>query len=67
MYIALSIVVLLIGILIVLKPKIVYNLTQKWRSANNSEPSALYIFVIRFWGVLFVLLGIAALIILLFL
>lgn len=66
MYIALSIIVLLVGIFVVIKPKIVYDLTQNWRNAKSAEPSQLYLFVTRIWGVLFILLGIAGLIVFLF-
>lgn len=65
MYIALSIVIAIIGIIMFLNPELVYDITESWKNYADSEPSELYLFSTRLGGVVFLLIGIAGAIILL--
>lgn len=51
-----------IGIFIFLKPDVIWNLTEKWKSYRADEPSELYLKSTKFGGVLFILLGIVMII-----
>ena len=53
-----GIIIAIIGIFIFLKPGLVWELTEKWKSYRADEPSEFYIKSTRFGGALFVLLGI---------
>ena len=48
------------GILAFLKPDIIWKVTEQWKSYSADEPSDLYLFSTKFGGVLFILVGIAA-------
>ncbi len=52
-----------VGLLMIFKPAIFWNITEKWKSADATEPSLLYIWSIRFGGILCSLGGIASAII----
>ena len=65
MYIALSIIIAIIGITMILKPGLIYDITESWKTYPDSEPSELYLFNTRLGGVVFLLIGIAGIIILL--
>jgi hypothetical protein len=65
MYIALSIIIAIIGITMILKPGLIYDITESWKTYTDSEPSELYLFNTRLGGVVFLLIGIAGIIILL--
>ena len=41
-----------IGIFIFLKPDVIWNLTEKWKSYRADEPSELYLKSTKFGGVL---------------
>lgn len=57
-----SLFVLIIGIIILLFPRQVYEFTESWKHSFDSEPSKLFIFHIRFGGFVCVLVGLAGLI-----
>ena len=52
-----SIVMLVIGICMLLRPDVIYQLTESWKSNAADEPSRLYIISTRFGGVMFLLVG----------
>ena len=53
MYIALSIIIAIIGITMILKPGLIYDITESWKTYTDSEPSELYLFNTRLGGVVF--------------
>ncbi|MBJ6361650.1 DUF6199 family natural product biosynthesis protein [Paenibacillus roseus] len=55
----LYIVLLLVGVVMFLKPKILWVLTESWKSNDGKEPSGLYLFSTRFGGLFFLLAGLA--------
>lgn len=58
----LSIILFIVGLLMLVRPEIVWQITEKWKSYSAEEPSNFYIKSIRFGGVMFVLVGIIGLI-----
>lgn len=59
-----AIILLIVGLLMLMKPKIVWQISEKWKSYSAEEPSNFYIKSIRFGGIMFILAGIASLIVL---
>ena len=58
----LGIIFIIAGVLAFVKPEIVWKLTEQWKSYRADEPSDLYLFSTRFGAVIFIVLGIAAVI-----
>ena len=58
MYILLSILLILGGLLMLFFPDLVYDLSELWKSNRSAEPSRLYLISTRFGGVMFILVGI---------
>lgn len=48
----------IIGIVMVVNPRFVYEITQEWKNDGYSEPSKGYILWIRFGGIMFMVVGI---------
>ncbi len=48
-----------VGLLMLVKPELVWYLSEKWKSQDASEPTALYGWSIRFGGAVCVIIGIA--------
>lgn len=46
-----------------IKPQIIFYITEKWKNSSNGEPSHLYIISIKFGGVMFLIIGFASIII----
>ena len=67
MYITFSIILIVIGIVMILKPKIVFNFLEGWKNSTSSEPSNLYTFSTRLGGILSLGGGIVVLVVFLFL
>lgn len=63
MYLILGIVLLALGLLMVLRPQVFFELTESWKSSSAGEPSKLYLFSTRFGGVLFIAVGIASIVV----
>ena len=61
MYILLSILLILGGLLMLFFPDLVYDLSESWKSNRSAEPSDFYRFSTRFGGVMFILVGIGGL------
>ena len=57
MYIALGIVVAIIGLVMLLKPQAVYTLTESWKSNTPGEPSDFYLLSTRIGGGFFLAAG----------
>ena len=53
-----AIVILIAGILLVAAPKLVYEITQSWKSNSDSEPSNYYVILSRVHGVILIIVGI---------
>ena len=51
-----------LGQLMVWKPRLFYELTERWKNRDAGAPSRLYLFSTRFGGVLSILLGLAGVI-----
>lgn len=58
-FLLVGIIFVILGIFIFLKPYLIWNITEKWKSYRADEPSDLYVMSTKFGGVLFVLFGIA--------
>lgn len=67
MYFILSIILIAVGIIMLIRPKIFFELTENWKSETSSEPSKLYLFGTRFGGIMCILAGVGELIVLVFL
>lgn len=63
MYIFLSIIIVVIGIIMFFKPKLVFDITESWKSYTSSTPSNLYLFSTRLGGILCLLVGIAGILV----
>ncbi|PNT90255.1 DUF6199 family natural product biosynthesis protein [Clostridium thermosuccinogenes] len=57
-----GIILFIVGLLMLIKPKIVWQITEQWKSYSAEEPSNFYIKSIRFGGVMFILAGIGSII-----
>ena len=63
MYLIIGIIFLVFGIVLFLKPRLFYDLTESWKNNVTGEPSDLYIFSIRFRGVVVAIVGVASIIV----
>ncbi|NBJ88754.1 DUF6199 family natural product biosynthesis protein [Acutalibacter sp. 1XD8-36] len=59
MYILLAIAISIAGAVMLIKPEIIYKVTESWKSNTTGEPSDLYILSTRIGGGFFMLVGIA--------
>ena len=66
LYIILGILVAVIGVVMLVNPKLIYDITESWKSDGATEPSKRFILETRLGGVLFLLVGIGGTVILLF-
>lgn len=67
MYIFLSIILVIMGAIMILKPRLFFDITESWKNYASSDPSDLYLFSTRLGGVLCLLVGIGGIVILVFL
>ncbi len=51
-------IILALGIVMFLKPHIVWKLTEEWKSYGADEPSDLYLKSTKMGGILFALVGV---------
>ncbi len=63
MFLFIGVIFALIGVLMTVRPNIVYQITESWKSSTPGEPSKLFLFSTRFGGVLFIVVGIASIIV----
>ena len=66
MYIVLGILLTILGIFMSAKPQAFYELTERWKSSGDAEPSKQYIKKTRLRGIWVFLVGIVDTVILLF-
>ena len=53
-----GIIIFALGVLIFLKPGLVWKLTEKWKSYRADEPSEFYLKVTKIGGMLYALFGV---------
>lgn len=63
MYFLIGVIFVSIGFIMLIKPQIIFYITEKWKNSSNGEPSHLYIISIKFGGVMFLIIGFASIII----
>ncbi len=64
-YILATIFMIFLGIGIFLKPTLLWNLTERWKSYHADEPSNLYLISTKFGGILIASIGLILTILLL--
>lgn len=47
-----------LGLLMIVKPALIWHIAERWKSADAIEPSDLYLFSTRFGGIMVTLLGV---------
>ncbi len=60
MYFIIGAVFLIVGAAMVLKPDIIFQITESWKYNSQTEPSNLFLWQTRFGGVLFLVVGIGS-------
>lgn len=63
MYLILSIVLILCGLLLLVSPRTWFDLTESWKHSSACEPSKLWLLSTRFGGVMCTLVGLAGLVV----
>lgn len=58
-----GILLLFIGILMIVAPDVVYEITQSWKNSSASSPSDLYKLNTRIGGVIFSIVGLAGILV----
>jgi hypothetical protein len=58
-----SIFLILVGLLMILKTRLIWEITERWTSRDGTDPSSLYIWNTRFGGVMCTLVGLAGLLV----
>ena len=56
--IALAIIFFAMGLFHIIRPDLIYRLTQSWKSYSDSDPSRLYTICIRISGVVWIAVGV---------
>lgn len=56
-------VFIVFGLFMIVAPKLFYKITQGWKNDSETEPSNLFVISTRFGGVIFIVVGIAAIVI----
>lgn len=57
--IILGIILTVVGILMLVRPTLVWSITESWKSSDATEPSNLYKLSIRFGGIMCTLAGVS--------
>lgn len=57
-----GIIFTIVGVTMIIKPYIIFNITEKWKNDYNTEPSNLYVFSTRFGGCIITFIGVSAII-----
>lgn len=57
MYIILGVIAISIGLVMVISPKLYYDNTQKWKHNSETESSDEYISMVRFGGVIVIIVA----------
>jgi len=58
MYIVLGIIFVVLGLLMLIRPEVIYGAVESWKSDTAGEPSKLYRFSTRFGGAMVLAVGI---------
>ena len=66
MYIFFFFFLVIVGAVMVLKPRLFFDITESWKNSVNGDPSALYLFNTRLGGIFCLLIGIGGFVILVF-
>jgi len=53
-----SLLLIIVGLLMAIRPSMIWAVTERWKSHDATEPSGLYVVSTRIGGVLFILAGI---------
>lgn len=67
MLLLLSLFITIFGLVALIKPEFIWQLTESWKSNDATEPSDFYVFSTRFGGVCCTLAGIGGLFVFFFL
>ena len=62
MYLALGLIFMILGGAAIFAPEVIYELKETWKHRGYTEPSEKYLWVIRAWGILYVVVGLASVI-----
>lgn len=60
MYLIIGILFLILGVVLFLKPRLFYDITESWKNNATGDPSDLYIISTRFGGVVVAIVGVAS-------
>lgn len=60
--IILGIILIVVGILMLVRPTVVWSITESWKSNDATEPSTLFKLSTRFGGVMCTLVGVGVII-----
>lgn len=63
MYIFLSVIFIALGLLMLIKPSLIWMISESWKSNDATEPSDLYILSTRFGGMMVTLVGIGGILV----
>ena len=66
LYIFLGIIIAVIGVIMLVNPKLFYDITQSWKHNGSTEPSDLFILETKVGGILCLLVGLGVVVIFLF-
>lgn len=58
MYIFLAVIIAVVGVIMIVKPKFIYEITESWKNNSGGEPSEAYILWTRLSGIVCLLIGI---------
>lgn len=53
-----SLLLIIFGLLMLIRPTIIWTITERWKSHDATEPSGIYVVSARFGGILVTLAGI---------
>lgn len=59
----LGIILMIIGVVMIVKPSVIWFIQENWKSNDNTEPSSLYIWSTRFGGIMMTLAGIGGVVV----
>jgi hypothetical protein len=58
--ILMGVFLIIMGVLMMIKPSLIWLITESWKSDDGAEPSNLYIRSTRFGGIMMTLAGVGA-------
>ena len=63
MFVLCAILFLIIGFIMLRYPEFIYEITESWKSYSYGDPSDLYVLSTRVGGAVFIILGIACIVV----